>query len=296
MSVTPLKTDRLTVYHLLVAAALAALGVLVTWDAWADLFTIAWRDEEYSHIFLVPLIAGWLVYVRRMRFRRLRHEGTWLGPLIVAAAWGLTWWGFNHGVQAFWHGGAVILAVGCIVCVLGRGAIFAFLPAVAVLAFMVPVPGQLRQKIAVPLQAGIAQIDQALLDLMRVETHVSGNSLIINGKPVMIAEACNGMRMVFPLILIAFAFAYGLPLRNGVRLLLLAASPVVAIVANVIRTVPEVWLFGAFQSGSDQWIPNVVHDYSGWAMLPLAFVVLLAIIRLMRWAAIPVNRYTLAGQ
>ena len=296
MPVRPLQTDRLTIYHVVVAAALAALGIFVTREAWADLFNIAWRDEEYSHIFLVPLIAGWLVYVRRMRFRRLRHQGTWLGPILLAIGWGLNWWGFNHGVQAFWHGGSVIVALGCVICVLGRGALFGFMPAVAVLAFMVPVPGQLRQKIAVPLQAGIAQIDQALLDLMHVQTHVSGNSLIINGKPVMIAEACNGMRMVFPLILIAFAFAYGLPLRNGVRLLLLAASPVVAIVANVIRTVPEVWLFGAFQSDANQWIPNVVHDYSGWAMLPLAFLVLLAIIRLMRWAAIPVNRYTLAGQ
>lgn len=292
MPVRPLQQDRLSGWHLLAAALLGVVGVATTWEAWADVFTIAARDEEYSHIFLVPLIAAWLVWARRMRFRRCRHEGTWIGPFILALGWGLGWYGFNHGVQSFWHAGAVLVLVGAVISVLGRGVLFSFLPAIAVLAFLVPLPGQVRQTIAVPLQAWIAQASHVLLELMGVETTLSGNSLEINGRPVMIAEACNGMRMVFPLILIAFAFAYGLPLRNGVRLMMLAISPVVAIVANVVRTLPTIWLYG---NASDR-VFNEFHDYSGWMMLPLAFGVLLGVLKLMRWAAIPVQRYTLAGQ
>ena len=292
MPVRPLQQDRLSGWHLIVAGVLALAAVLVTWEAWADLFTIAARDEEYSHIFLVPVVAAWLVWARRMRFRRCRHEGTWIGPVILAVGWALSWYGFNHGVQSFWHAGAVLVLVGAVISVLGRGVLFSFLPAVAVLAFMVPLPGQVRQQIAVPLQTGIAQVSHVLLELAGVETTLSGNSLEINGRPVTIAEACNGMRMVFPLILIAFAFAYGLPLRNGVRLLLLALSPVVAIVANVVRTLPTIWLYG----NASERVFNEFHDYSGWMMLPIAFGVLLGVLKLMRWAAIPVQRYTLAGQ
>ena len=37
------------------------------------------------------------------------------------------------------------------------------------------------------------------------------------------AEACNGMRMVFALVLVSYAFAYSMPLRNTVRILVLIA-------------------------------------------------------------------------
>ena len=72
----------------------------------------------------------------------------------------------------------------------------------------------------------------------------SSNQLTINGVPVHIIEACNGLRMVFALILVSYAFSYGLPLRNSVRFLVLLASPLVAILCNVLRTVPLVWLYG----------------------------------------------------
>ena len=53
----------------------------------------------------------------------------------------------------------------------------------------------------------------------------SGSKLSINGVDVNIIEACNGLRMVFPLILVSYAFSFGLPLRNSRPFLVLLASP-----------------------------------------------------------------------
>ena len=152
--------------------------------------------------------------------------------------------------------------------------------------------GCFRQKIARPLETGTAHIAQSILDIMGIETELSGNSLSINGVPVTIAEACNGMRMVFPLFLIAYGFSFGLPLRNTVRFLVLLASPLTAIICNVIRTLPLIWLYGY----ASRQIANRFHDYSGWLMLPIAFLLLLGIIKLMKWAMLPVTRYILASQ
>ena len=60
------RTDRLTGLHLIAALGMAALGVLSTLDAWKDIYTIARNDEEYSHIFLVPIVAIWMIWVRRI--------------------------------------------------------------------------------------------------------------------------------------------------------------------------------------------------------------------------------------
>ncbi len=95
-----LSTERLNAWHAIAALAMAALGVIATLDAWKDMFLIAFNDEEYSHIFIVPVVALWMVWVRRMRFRHCKTSGTIVGPIIVALGWGISHYGFHHQHQS----------------------------------------------------------------------------------------------------------------------------------------------------------------------------------------------------
>lgn len=304
-----LRTDRWTVRHLFAAGAIAAVAILATRDAWADILRHALKDQEYSHIWLVPVVAFFMVYVRRLRIRYCRPVGTSVGISIALAGWLVSLWGFYHGVQSLWHGGAVLVVLGCVLSVLGKHALFRFFPAVAVLVFLVPVPGRVRQQVAIPLQSWTAQVSEVVLETFGVPIERSGNLLSVRrhndpkpsalGTPdadgkvvdINIVEACNGLRMVWPLILMSYAFSFGLPLQNWVRLLILLASPLAAIACNVLRILPTIWLYG---NASDR-VAQAFHDYSGWPMLPLSFLLLMGIIKLLRWAMIPVMRYTLAS-
>ena len=51
------------------------------------------------------------------------------------------------------------------------------------------------------------------------------------------------MRMVFTLLLVCYAYAFVTPLRWGTRVTILVLSPVTAIVCNVLRLIPTVWVF-----------------------------------------------------
>jgi exosortase len=292
MDLPPIQFDRLTRWHFVLATLLAAAGVVVTCEAWRDMYFIASSDDEYSHIFLVPFVFAWMVWVRRIRLRHCPVRLTMLGPVIVIAGWWLGHYGFNHGRQSFWHAGAIFVLLGCLVSVVGKATLLRFLPAAFVLLFLVPLPGYFRQMIALPLQAWTAQIAKTFLDLIKIDTEVSGNTLTVNGIPVTIAEACNGMKLVFPLLLLAYAFAFGLPLKTGVRVMILAVSPLVALACNVVRIVPTVWLYGRDRAE----LAGKFHDWSAWAMLPVAFLLLMSVIRLFKWLALPVQRYTLAAQ
>jgi exosortase len=291
MTLRPLRTDRWTQWHVVAAAALALLGIYATRHAWADIGEIAWKDEEYSHIFLVPLVAIWMVWVRRMRIRHCKPVGMMFGPLIAAAGWAIASLGFYRGYQSLFHGGSVMVVVGCMVAVLGQQAILRFFPAVAVLVFLVPIPGTLRQQIAVPLQTWTAQLATTMFDVLGVATERSGNMLVVNNVPVTIAEQCNGVRGIFALVLVSYAFGFGLPLRNSVRFLILLASPLVTIGCNVLRILPTAWFYG--YSTPD--FALQFHNAAGWAMVPVAFIILLGIIKTLRWAMLPVMRYTLAS-
>lgn len=277
---------------LVAALALTALGILVTLPAWADMHAIASGDEESSHIFLVPIVAAWLVWVRRGRLRYCQPKGMLLGPVMVALGWVLSTFGYHNAIQSLWHGGAVLVAIGCIVSIIGRQVFFRFLPAFAVLVFLVPVPGSLRQQVAIPLQLATAHATQTLFELLGFAVERFGSQLTINGNAVAIAEPCNGLRMVFALVLVCYAFAFGEPLRNYVRVIILVASPLSAIACNVIRLLPTVWFYGyASPATADRF-----HDLSGWVMLGVAFLLLMGIIKLLRWAMLPVAHYTLAAE
>jgi exosortase len=268
---------------------LGALGALATLDAWKDIYRIATRDEESSHIFLVPIVMAWLIWIRRRRFRNCRPVGTGIGPILVAAGWFFYSFGDARLIQSFWHGGAVLVVLGCVLTVLGKDLLFQFFPAFAVLVFIIPVPGRVRQQFAIPLGAATAQVTQKLFEVMGVAVERSGNLLSINKVDVTIAEACNGLRMVFALTLVSYAFAFGTPLRSYVRLLVLLACPVSAILCNVIRLVPTLWMYGYFRPYAESF-----HDMSGWIMLPVSFLLLMGVIRILRWAVVPITPYHLA--
>ncbi len=276
--------------HVVGALVLLTIGVLSRRDAWLDIFEIASHDEEASHIFLVPIVFAWLVWVRRGRLRQCRPVGMFVGPILVGLGWVVSSVGYNNALQSFWHGGALLIVLGCLISVTGVQVVWRFFPAFLALVFLIPIPGMARQAIALPLQSVTAIVTQSLLEVMGILVSRSGNVLQVNGVDIGIAEACNGLRMVFALALVSFAFAFGSPLTMFTRVIVLAASPVSAILCNVIRLVPTVYLYGyaSIESG------DRFHSASGWIMLVVAFLLLIGIIRVLRWAFVPVTRYTLA--
>ncbi len=275
----------------LAALLMAAIACAATFDAWADIFHIAWFDEESSHIYLVPPVLAWLIWVRRSRLRYCRVQPSYVGSVIIAVGWLVSAWGYRHSAQALWHGGAVLAAVGGVVAVLGRDLVQRLLPAFVVLVFLVPVPARIHHPLATRLMPVTAEATQKVSELLGVPAECDGNQLSINGHQVAVVEACNGLRLVFALVLVSYAFAFGEPLRNYVRMLILAASPVCAIICNVIRLVPTLWIYGYGPSA----IADPFHNVAGWVMLVIAFLLLMGIIRLLRWAMVPVNHYMLAG-
>jgi exosortase len=282
---------RWTHWHTAAALAMSALAVLATRDVWADVVSIVGRDDEQSHVLLVPIVAAWLAWVRRERLRHYEPASTWAGPAIAAAGAVMLRVGDAALVQSMWHLGAVVIVVGAFVSVAGAGVLVRLLPAFVALAVLVPVPARVREAVAIPLQSATARVTQTALDTMGVAVERWGNTLRIDGRDVTIAEACNGLRMAFALMLVTFAFAYGVPLRNGVRVLLVAVSPLVAIAFNVLRLVPTVWACGRLRTD----IAMPIHDAAAWLMLPCALLCLFGLLRLLRWAQIPVTPHVLAS-
>lgn len=264
---------------------LTLVAVAATSDLWKDIFAIGWRDEENSHLILAPFVALWLVWVRRERIRFARPQVSILGPLVIIFGWASIRIGYQQGIIIAQHGGALLIVSGAALTMLGPRLLRLFLPAAAAMLFILPVPGRIRQAIALPLQEHTAQITHYLLTVIGVPLERGGSVLTINGHEVAVAEACNGMRMVTALLLITFAFVFSVPMRQRIRLFFLIISPLIALLVNVIRLVPTVLLYGY----SSATIADAFHDASGWAMLFVALGILWGTLGLLRWLEIAVS-------
>jgi exosortase len=275
--------------HLVLAVLLAAGALAATWGAWADMYLIARNDEECGHALLALPAFVWLFWIRRGRLRRCEPTGQWFGVVLIATGWATWSWGFRHQNQPIWHFGALLMVLGAFLTGVGSQIFWEFLAAFAVLVFLVPVPSTLRERIAQPLQVYIAQATQLVCEAFGMDVDRTNSLLTVNGTRVAIAEACNGMRMVFSLILVCYLFAFVNPLRGYVRVMLLVISPLVALLFNIIRLVPTVWVFGHFS----QEAAENFHDISGWVMLILAFLTMVGFLKVMRWAMVPVTHFRL---
>ena len=290
MIVYPQRGWHIGHYALLTLALLA--GVWLNRGPLVDLITLGYKDEEQSHIFLAPAVALWLLWLRRARLRYINVRPSLIGPIIVALAWVLSWWGFNNGTEVAWHGGALLSLLGILLSFTGTLPLRLFLPVFAVMAFLVPVPGSIRHGIAYPMQQFATSFTHSMLELIGVGAVQSGNVLIINGEQVAVGEACNGMRMVFSLSLIVYAFVFGTALKPGTRLVLLAMSPVIAILCNVIRLVPTSLIYGYGTPAAAQ----TFHWMAGWVMLVVAMLMLHGVLRTIKWLEFPVMSFRLASQ
>ncbi|MEM8782821.1 MAG: exosortase/archaeosortase family protein [Planctomycetota bacterium] len=273
-----------TAQRIAIGLALIALSGWACFRAWADIFVIAAGDEEASQVWLALPVAAWLVWGRWTAVQRTRPTYSFYGPALIVLGLLCHEIGFRNYLQVAWHGGAVLVLVGAIFTVVGPKLVWRLWPALLVFAFLVPVPGAIRQELAMPLQTLTAASAEFVFELLGVRVNRVGSTLVYNDQAMLVAEACNGMRMMFALVLVAYAFAFGTPLRPSVRVALIVLSPIAAVFCNVIRVVPTVLLTGHYPDTAGP----VFHDLAGWAMLAVSFLLLMGFIRMLRWAEVPV--------
>ena len=268
------------------ALLLIALSVWIASETWGEITRMIWLDEQSSHGLVVPLAVFILVSARRSRLETVRLEAHWLGPVMVllgVVAWAI---GYHTDFQSGWHGGALLMAIGCFITTTGLDPIRKFAPAYLALIFLLPTPATIRAPITVPLQEITATITQQTCELLGMGVTQAGRTLRVNGQDVTVAEACSGMRMVFTLFLACFLLVYSLPLREVVRWLVLLSTPAIAIVANVIRLVPTLWAYGRFDAAT----ADRIHTASGWVMVVLSFFAIEGFLNLLHWMGIPIYR------
>jgi exosortase len=270
----PTSLAPLAAFLLLPAACLA----WALWPTFVEL-TRAWNDPQYSHGWLVPVFAAFLLWSRRGKLDAAALRPSWWGlpPLavglalrLVGAAYYLNWLEMFAILPCAW--GLCLLA--------GGGAAWRWAwPGILFLAFMIPLPYSLATFLSRPLQWLATLCSTFVMQTIGLPAVAEGNIIHINENMLNIVEACSGLRMLMVFIAMATAFAVIVRRPWVDKVLLIASAIPIALVSNILR----ITLTGVlYESGVSSEAAHVFfHDLAGWLMMPLALLFLLAELKLL---------------
>lgn len=256
---------------------LQALQFYINWPIWQDIWAIGYRDEEASQVLLAPIVFLYLMFQQTQRFANWKVHGRWIAIPVFLLAWALHLAGETYGWESMWHASAIFSLFACTVAALGIEIFKRFWACWVVTLFMIPVPGILRRAIASPMQLWTASAAEWISISLGLGVERAGHLLYLNGRAITIDEACSGLRMVFAIGLVSWALAFGSRLKGWQRLLIVLLAPALAMFANILRVVPTLWGYGFLSEN----IADQLHDWGGWIMLAMAFVIPKAIITLI---------------
>ncbi|WP_197531543.1 exosortase/archaeosortase family protein [Posidoniimonas corsicana] len=263
--------SRVSSLSLAVSSTLfALLAAALVWAYWPGLAEIvaAWnRDPDYSHGYIVMPIALYFLWSRREQLQVERLAPSWGGVVLLSLVAVVRYYSgkFYLGPVDAW---SIPLALGGIVLLcFGRQCFRWCLPSVAFLYFMIPLPYSAETWLSVPLQRIATGLSTEMLQLIGIPALAEGNVIWIGERPLMVAEACSGLRILVGIFALAFAFVLFSGWAWWQKVAVVLAAVPVAILANSLRIVVTALLQ---EMVSGEVAHRFSHDLAGFVMIPLA--------------------------
>lgn len=253
--------------------ALLLLGSLPVF--WIGIVSLgaAWSTPEYSHGPLIPIISLYL-FLRELRDMPPPNpivRDRWPGVAVIALALAVAILGNLARIPDIVTYAMIIWTGGVMVTVFGwRRGKYHQLPVIH-LIFMLPLPQFVYWKLTIFLQWISSELGVWFVQLAGVSVFIEGNVIDLGVYKLQVAEACSGLRYLFPILSFSYLFAllYRGPIWHKV-VLLVSAAPL-TVLMNSIR----IGVIGILvnQHGIEQ-AEGFMHFFEGWIIFLLCVAIL----------------------
>ena len=255
-----------------------ALMAAVYYRVLAKLVTDWWQIPDFSHGFLVPIFAAYLVWTKRKILLDTRIAPAWSGIVFVVAGLVVLVLGVYGAELYLSRVSLVILLAGLMLCFGGWELLKELRFVLLVLLLAIPIPSILFNEITLPLQILASKLASALLPIFGVPVLREGNVIELPAMKLEVAEACSGIRSLMSLFTLSVFYGYFVEKSNLRRAILAVASIPIAIAANAVRILGT----GLFVQ---YWDPEKAlgffHEFSGWVMFLVSLGCLFIVHRIM---------------
>ena len=259
---------------------IAVIGTAVFFADGLDVLLRSWALPEYSHGPLIPILSA-LLFLRQLKEYPVDtgpKRNRWVGVMVIIVALMVASLGKLSNISdlvayatILWVGGILLVSFGWTT---GKH----FWPPVLHLVYMLPLPGVLYYKLTTSLQFVSSELGVWFLRLLSVPVFLDGNIIDLGITKLHVAEACSGLRYLFPILSFSYIFAvlYKGPMWHK-AVLLISAAPITVFMNSVRIAVAGVIV----QYWGLDWLEGFTHFFEGWVIFIACILILFALARIM---------------
>jgi exosortase C (VPDSG-CTERM-specific) len=256
---------------------LAVVLIAIFGSTLVELGVHAGSHDLHSHIFLVPLVSIYLIYLKRSKLRGAWESSwaagfAWIGAAVLMVVLGSGEVSTRLSVNDFLAVRVIAFLMagfGVILLVVGWPRIKRLFFPLAFLVFMVPLPERAVAGFEDLLVVASAWVSHGLFIVSGVPIFRDGQTLEIPGVVLEVARECSGIRSSWVLLITSFIAAYVF-LRTPWRRAVLIA---LVIPLGILRNAFRIWVIGMLcvHYGADM-IHGRIHREGGPVFFALSLV------------------------
>lgn len=259
---------------------IALIGAGVFFADGLDALLTAWALPEYSHGPLIPILSG-LLFLRQLKEYPVDpgpKRNRWVGVTVIVAALMLATLGKLSNISDLVAYATILWVGGILLVSFGWSTGKHFWPPVLHLVYMLPLPGVIYYKMTTSLQFISSELGVYFLRVLSIPVFLDGNIIDLGITKLHVAEACSGLRYLFPILSFSYIFAvlYKGPMWHK-AVLLISAAPITVFMNSVRIAVAGVIV----QYYGLDWLEGFTHFFEGWVIFVACILLLFLLARVM---------------
>ena len=232
-----------------------------------------WQREDYNYCYLIPFVVLYLLWEKREEFLPSPSSPTWAGVAPLVFGVGLFWIGELGGEYYTMYLSSWFVLLGLCWMHLGWQKLKIILFPIAFTLTMFPPPNFIYFNLSLKLKLISSQLGVWVLQTLGKTAYREGNIIDLGFTQLQVVDACNGLRYLFPLIVLAILVAYFSKSAWWKKALVVLSAIPISIFVNGLRIASVGLLYPI-------WGPSVTegffHDFSGWAIFMISLGILLS--------------------
>ncbi len=256
--------------NILTFLGLGLVFIAFLWSYWPGLVELweLWKQsDEYSSGLLVPFLAVYILWSRRVDIARCPIKPSIWGLFAFAGAQAVRFLGlflmYSSAERL-----SVVLSIAALILLLFGWKLFRKIsPILLFLCLMLPLPNVIQYHVGLNLQRWATSSAVFCLEVIGYAVTQDGHTIDMGNVSVAVLEACNGLRMITAFFVISGLVVLLVQRTWWEKLIILISSLPIALLCNTIRLAITAVFFTILEG--DYW-EQIFHDFGGYAMMPLA--------------------------
>lgn len=238
----------------------------------SGLLLIWLEDEEYGHGMMVFGLLVYLLYHNRSLLLSSPISKSWVGIFFSLIALVVFLLGEISGIAPIQMYSIWFLALAATFSIGGWNLFRKLLIPMCIIFLLIPLPNVLGPMLTSQLQLVSSTLGVWIIRLFGGIVYLEGNVIDMGGVKLLVAEACAGLRYLFPLMSIGALAAYLMRAPSWMRWSLFLATIPVTIFMNSFRIGVTGLLTETYGSKHTE---GFLHFFEGWVVFVTSLVILI---------------------